>query len=40
MRRSTDSVPLSAILCKLVHEQEQKTLACSGRVKTNLHDLL
>jgi hypothetical protein len=40
MRCFTGSFPLPVIVCKLAHEHEQRTLAHSGRVRTNLHDLL
>jgi hypothetical protein len=40
MHCSTDRLPLSVILCKLVREQEQLTLVHWGRVRTNLHDVL
>jgi hypothetical protein len=40
MRCSTDSLPLSAILCKLAHEQEQRDTSALWKSKTNFHDLL
>jgi hypothetical protein len=33
MRCSTDGLPLSAILCKLAHEQEQRKTSALGNSK-------